>query len=334
VRIKKVNTELYEVRIIKLSDIDYSDQRFQIHTVLESEVLRHSIRSYGILEFPLFLSAGGKLTLCQGFRRIEALRALNKKTCMARVVTSSDITLEDMFMHAVQSNVGHSFSDSDKILVLSKAKEMFLCDEEKIMTEIMPVLGLPATRKVLYDYLECARVVSQCPRVELQNKMGIKGLRELVSFSTSEQELLFTTVLHVCHFSASDIKNLKESLDIIMKRDSVTLEVLMKRDDLTHILSDGRLDPKQKAQALLAFLKKEACPEVSGLREVFYKIVRDARLPKNVTFLDPCEFEASGYSLLLRAQSFDDLKKTVASLGQKCEKLKEIFSLERRNDTM
>jgi len=325
----KVTHAVYEKAVVSVRDIDTDDCAYQTHAVLDDESLGLSVEKYGLLHPVVLVQQDAQYSILQGFRRVHVLKKKTKSAVPAFVLSGDGVSRKDLFLQAVHANIGQVFSDADRLLMLEKAKNEFGFTVPEIVQSIAGVLSMPQSLKVVGDYLHCA-TVHDCFKERMRvGQIGYKGMRCIASFSCEDQIILFRDIFRYCSLSASDVKSLCENIEIICRRDEVSLKELFRTIRINAITKNKAHSPKNKANMILQLLQACARPCITTMRKKFVKVMNGIALPKNVHVQDPGEFERSMYTLSVAFSSSKELRSAVDSLSQQSEKFQLLFDLDK-----
>ncbi len=296
---------------------------FCLRFSLKEPALEKSIAKNGIV-MPIFVTGLPDIRVVDGHRRLEAARGCGLKEIPAFELQGS-FSNSDLFFLALIANSSQGFSDIDRMRVLKKAMHEFQCSKEKIIEEILPLLGLRQEGFVLEEYLSAARLDSGLIELLAAKKIPFRCVQCLKRFNADDQKAMvfilgkasFTTneTLHICEWAG----------DLLALRDK-SVSGLLDENNLKVILEHPVWDLRCKAEKFYEALRKIRSPYLAASENRFKalanEICKDA--PEFKIQALP-SFEEEGFSLQAKVKNAQALEQFLNWLNQKKSSLNSLF---------
>lgn len=313
---------------VDLSAIDLCCETYKTRfAVSDDPVLFRSLKDHGLMVPLLLIENKSSYAIVSGLQRFHCLRKMHVEKCRALIIPADQCTPQKVFLYAVMANYGQTITDIDCMYVLAKAKERFSFSIDAICNDIAPLLGLPASRKVVQGYIQAYRIHDAFKQMMVAGKLSFKGAQFLATYDHDIQELFYATIFSNCIISASDIKNIAEYVMIIHRRDGQDLQDILKNDQLHCIIKNEKLDPKVKGERFIEILKEKAFPCMVHLKRRFKCVEKKLGISPDTTLEHTPFFEKKLYQLKIGFQSKRSLERSLASINENLDIFDELFSI-------
>lgn len=302
-------------RVIKLSDLNLEDRRFRFTLNPADSRLLRSVRAIGVLQPVIITARQERQVLVAGWRRIEAARSCGLEELPALEIAEKIGDLA-VFLVAFFENYGQRpFSLAEKSLAIRKFYDFRLRANE-IIERILPLLELPPERRMLELMLEVSVLEERFLQVIHRRDWKPVTAEQLLSFPPAERAWLLSLIEKLTHNQQREVI---ESFYSLKRKTGKSLEDLVRKEKLagpTGRLLKGEISA---ADRLLAALREEKSPLLSGLRQSIEVEVRNLGLPEKVRLDYDRALEETILRISLEAKEVTDLKKALQSLSASLE---------------
>lgn len=290
------------------------DARFRIRFGPVPGRLVQSIREAGILDPPLVVEGDPCDVVC-GFRRLGAARQLGHRVVSVRVLTEKECPAERALRMAIEHNTWSGpLGPMDVALVLKRHEELLGRDERRWCKQVLPACGVPPTARSLRQHLSLLELPADAQQAVHQDVLGLKHAELLMRFPTGEREAVFGALWHACHLSHSERLELLHLLDELARRDSTTASRILVEPSVSAILSDGRIDSRQRGHRLRRSLAERRWPTLMAQRARLRQALDALGLPQDVRVTTPSLFEDDALEIRLRIRSAEQWQDHAAAL--------------------
>ncbi len=128
---------------------------FKSPTAVPCSSLKASIQAIGLQQPPV-LQEGGveRRRIVSGRRRLRVWNQLHRSECPVRLV-SADQPEKELFLYSFYEAIGRGdLNGIEQAVILEKLLRYF--PEDQVLSDYMPLLGLPPKKEVLTRYLRIA----------------------------------------------------------------------------------------------------------------------------------------------------------------------------------
>jgi hypothetical protein len=297
-----------------------------------------SVRQFGILT-PLIVSDDKRPAVIAGHRRLHAARALKIREVPVLVMRQGDsppgafkgtvpFDPRDAFLLNLVSNWKQTCSDADRARALGLASREFGFGESEMLSQVMPLLGLPEDRGMLGVYLKVDQFPPALKDLLEDGQMPLRGVTFLLKFSKKDQEYFAQRIAAKARLTSSQLLQSGEWLADIMKGTGKDLRALCEEHKLLEGFGARGMDPRTQADKFFARVRQLRFPGYSYYLETFDErradILRDAREIR----LEPVQgFEEPGFELQARVKSPQELDRLLRKLSEKRAALNSLFEI-------
>ncbi len=313
-KIQKKDVMVY--KIIKLGDLNLEDRRFRFTlNPVDSRLLR-SVRATGVLQ-PVIIRPGQKgPVLVDGWRRVEAARSCGLEELPALEIKEKIGDLAVLLVAFFENYAKRAFSLSEKSLAIRKFYD-FRLGAKELIERILPLLELPPERRMLDLMLEVSLLKERFLEVIHRRDWKPVTAELFLDFPPAERDWLLSLIEKLTHNQQREII---ENFYLLKRKTGKGLEDLAREERLagpTGRLLKGEISA---ADHLLAALREENSPLLSGLRRAIEAEVRNLRLPEKVRLDYDHNLEKSVLRIGFEAGGVTELKEVLQSLSGALEK--------------
>jgi len=315
---------------IHLKEIDFEDDTFRISEHLESAPMLDSIREVGLVN-PVVLLGGRaprKKIVC-GFRRLRALRHLDRSRALCRVV-EEDHDPVWVFGVALWDNLSHRLLDPlEKARVLFKLKNSFGVRTVTLLQTYLPALGLAAHSNVLNTYLSLNEVHPELRHAFAEGRLTLSSIECLAGMAFDAQERI-ALVMGRIHLSASLQKEVLGLIWDLAGMTSTPPGEVLNRPEILATLSDPELSSFQKGQEVRRILSRWRNPRLAEAVKSFQARKKLLGLPGSIRISPDPFFEKPGLRVEFDASDAERFRKMAAALqkASNAPALEELFQVE------
>jgi len=143
-----------DFKTIQFEEIDIEDETYRISEELDSASVLDSLKEIGQLNPVLLLDqAPLKIIVC-GFRRIRALRKLNRSQAFARILSIESHDMLQRFRLSLWDNLSHRrLNPLEKARLLHKLRNVCNVSRDILIETYLPLLDLAPHQSVLESYI-------------------------------------------------------------------------------------------------------------------------------------------------------------------------------------
>jgi ParB-like chromosome segregation protein Spo0J len=305
---------------VEISDIDLNPGPFCMSFHFNLGPLKASIEGFGILNPPYLLrNSDDSFRVVTGYRRLLALRELCRPDTVCQILPDDFPPLEALLLNLHDNLVHRRLNSVEKGMVLHRLTR-FLTKEE-IVTNFMPILGIPSNRQALEQFL------------------GLEELEETIRISVAMERLSPRVAGLMCSLGRDDrlrINDLFVSLRWsfsqqweatlwiveIASREGRSIKEVIDECEIIGVLNNERMNNPQKVKSIVKILKARRFPSLVEAEKSFKRHLANLSLPSRVRVIPPPFFEGVDYKLEVVFTEGGELK-------EKLQELSHVSGLER-----
>jgi len=280
---------------------------------VDGSALLESVRRSGVVEPVTVEEHGDGFRVIFGFRRVAAARAAGVESVAAVVYAQGALGSRDAYLMALSANApGVTLSDADRAAALLKARERFHFDEDALISIIAPLIGLPASHKVVREYLAIAQLPGAVLDALARGGKSREHASALLQIPEADREWFFREFVEALRLSASETRLVAAGALDLAAREKATLREtmaeLMPPDEIAGVGSQAKA-------ALKEALARRLAPMIAEMEDEFAGLVAQLGLPAGAAVEHSENFE--GDAITLRAKAAD--AETIARLAKALE---------------
>lgn len=309
---------------LRLSEIDFDDDRFRISYFSPLEPLIRSIRKLGVISPIPVTCRNRKMVLVCGWRRGLACRELELRHIPGQVLEEKDD--RKVFEVALNEKLAvRSLTLVETAEVLRKLTG-FGVSMEQLRREFLPQLGLPATWECLETYLGVAECIPEVRRMFEERESQITVAEKLSGFLTEDQRLLWPWLSVL---SQNKQKELLENLQEICQREGLSVRAFLEELQIRLVQTEERLSLRQKAGRILDLIRERRFPQLSALRSRLASRLKSLDLPEDIALRCDPNFEEEGMSVNFRFRDSSEFIGRLKKLRQMADdpRFEDLFKI-------
>jgi ParB/Sulfiredoxin domain len=303
--------------IVALKDIDWRDTTYQITCGRSLQPLKASIQAVGLLQPPVLQESGVKgLRVVSGRRRLRVWKQLNRSECPVRLVPA-DQPEKGLFLLSFYEAIGQGeLNTIERAVSLEKLSRHF--SEERVLSEFLPLLGLPPKREILARYLRIAAAGPWFWPAVVEGRLFPEILEWIDKEFPSQRELLAALVVHL-RWGYQKQREFLAGLKELTWRQRVKPEQLITAPSITDWLKRGDLSPQQQGEAIRKFLHQELFPISTKTEKEFNEKRVRMKLDPRTQLTPPPFFEGGTYRLEVRFSEERELRESLDRIRRALE---------------
>ena len=280
---------------IKINTIDFNDTTFVFTFPVKIEEMTESIKKIGLLNPVILFEYDNKYKIISGFKRVSVCKSLCFDTIPAFVLESGSISELRAFMIAVHDNISiRKLNTVEKSIVLNKLKNYHNLKRDEIINDIMPIIGLEQSEKLLECYLALSEIDNDLKEHIVKREIPIKTSSLIASVSKDKLPLISEIIIKL-NLGTNKIKELIYLIDEITDRDNIDTGKLRSDLNLDKTIEDERMTLSQKWERIVSSLRGKRFPMWSKIEKKLLRNISSLSLPQNLNLSYPPYLE--GYKL-------------------------------------
>jgi len=294
---------------IALSDIDWRETTFQITYGRSLQPLTASIQAVGLQQPPV-LQEGGleRMRIVSGRRRLRVWKQLNRSECPVRLV-SADQPEKELFLYRFYEAIGRGdLNGIEQAVILEKLLRYF--PEDQVLSDYMPLLGLPSKKEILARHLRIAAAGPWFWPAVVEGRLFPETLEWIENDFPSQRELLAALIIHL-RWGYQKQREFLAGLKELALRHQVKPEKIITSPPLTDWLKRGDLSPQQKGEAIRKFLHEALFPVSTETEKEFNEKRARMKLDPRTQLTPPPFFEGGTYRLEVRFSEESALRESL-----------------------
>ena len=306
--------QLMILKEMALDEISFENETFRISEDLDFPPVRDSLRRVGQLSPVILLDQKPQMTIVCGFRRVFALKQLEKTHVFARIISVREWDFARAFELALWDNLSHRpLNPLEKARTLSKLREMCGIQDENLVAAYLPVLGLSSNPNVLNSYILLNGLPSDLRKCLLEGRLSIQSLEFLAAQPMQVQESM-AALMNRIRLSASFQKKVLNLLDDLSSVTGVPFDAQLRAPGILEILGDVTLSPFQKGEKIYEYLYRLANPRLSHALYQFQSRKKLLNLPGTIQIRPHPFFEEPGVHVEFDALTVERFRQLAAAL--------------------
>ena len=325
---KKLNMILKE---IELNSINFSDDEFLISYPLKYVNVKESIEKIGLINPPLLVGTEhcsvptvGKFKIVSGFKRVFALRDLDRKTITCFIISNNYTAIELLQLAIFDNSLTRQFNPIEKSIIINKLSKYV--SKDTIINEYFEHLGLEPSEKLYVLYEPLINLEDDIKLAIANNELSDRTGANLLGFVKKDRLALFDFLIQLKP-SVSKQNEIIELVFEISKRENIAVNAVIKAGEIDTIFSNQKFSIPQKLERVREYLKKRRYPQLTKLEEDFESFKKSIGISQDMKFYPPAFFEGNNYEIHLSFSKISQLKKQITILHKMIdsEKLKNVI---------
>ncbi|MEQ9618892.1 MAG: hypothetical protein RIG61_06930 [Deltaproteobacteria bacterium] len=298
-----------KIEPVSLSYIDTGDVTFLTGHKGSFSPVRDSIREIGLINFPVLRDTGESLQVVTGWKRIFALTELGFDEVMSKIYEPGELSDEACLKYIYHDNSGR-LDDMELADLVIKFRDMLGLGDREMISDTLPFLGIPPSRKQYDRYLGLASLAKEIKEAYYRERITIEQCQTLSETALNERVLILTRVLDKYKLNNNEFRQVIKEIEEVALRDKRPVSELI--DEIEGVIGDrGRDDFR-------AELGKLRYPLLKGVEETYSEALKSMNLPGNVNITTGPYFEGNDIEIRIRVKSAQELSDAISSLEGVC----------------
>lgn len=299
-------------KIVPITDIDLSDDRYRITFQPQLEGLKTSIKEIGILHPPL-LEQEIRYRIVSGYKRILVAKEVGIREIKAHIYYQGEQQPDELFLLNLYENLGtRSLNHVEKAIAIHKL--MNLCRATAaVLQNFLPLLGLGSNPKVLEMYLSLTELEPQVQQLVADEVISVELAYRLARLSPSER-LRYCDLVSQLRLGRNRQRQFLEWLHDLKLLQGKSIDSILRDPQIKGILDDEKTSPSEKTDRIQRVLRQRRYPIFTEVEERFLRLRKAMKLPPNISFNPPPYFEGRRYRLEFTFKDGQEFSRTVEVL--------------------
>jgi ParB family chromosome partitioning protein len=310
---------LRNMTVVNSERICRDDETFRISSpwLPPSAQLVTSIRQVGLLA-PLWIESqdDGRFRIVSGFRRFAALSRLQVDRIPASLVEGPPETLLRAAVH--ENMTGRTLSGNEAARVVVKFREVAGYSEHRLIEDVLPLLGLPASTYQLRRLEKLARLPVILQRA-LDDKLTEQSALRLAEWPAAEQNFLTEKIIGY-RLGPNKQKELLDLLEDLRYSYRQPLESLWRECGCQAVEETEGLAPADRYTRLRDLLWERRYPTLTAFRQRARELLQALELPPEIRIELPPNLEGDKLTVNLQGRSPERLRELLKSLEHSLER--------------
>ena len=323
------------VQDVRIEEIDLESPGFDefLFTYRPStESLAASILSVGLIHPVLLLCPGkqAKFRLISGYGRVLACRKIGRPSIAARIYAENGIHKERAFLLSLHENIhSRGLHEIEKAMALKKFQVTLGWTEEKLLSDLGPLLGIPPSPDVLSGYLSLNCLIGEIRSLFYEGNLTAGQAFLLAGLDEDEQRTLSRLVLERCSLNLNELKEVIRNLTDLRDMRGSSFEEILTDVSLPPVFKGDEAAPRERTQALRSGLSLLRYPLLHEKEKAFAEAVRGLHLGNEVSVRAVPFFEADDLRIQIVARNVARLREILKKMnaGVEDNKMEEIFRI-------
>jgi hypothetical protein len=299
---------------VEISEIDLNPGPFCMSFNFDLGPLKASIERFGILNPPYLLrNSDASFWVVAGYRRLLALRELCRPDTPCQILPDGFAALEALLLNLHDNLVHRRLNSVEKGMALNRLTCFFT--KEEIVTDFMPILGIPSNRQILEQFL-CLEEMEEPIRVSVaMERLSLKVVG-LIAGLGRDDRLRFNDLFMSLRWSFNLQWQVALWIMEIAGREGRSVREVIGDERIVAILRNGKMNDPQKVRALEEEFRNWRFPAITEYERSFRRCVSNLDLPSKVRVIPPPFFEGAAYRLEIIFREGKELREKVERLSR------------------
>ncbi len=300
--------------MVDISDIDLRPGPFSMSFSFNLEPLKDSIDKFGLLN-PLYLlkNSDSTFTVVAGYRRLLAVRELGWPDILCQIIPDAFPPIEALLLNLNDNLIHRQLNNIEKGMVLTSLTRFL--EEEEIIKDFMPTLGIPANRQTLRLFLGLQELEESIQVSVAMERLSLR-IADLILGIGKDDRLRINDLFTSLRFSLNQQWKTTKWIMEIANREELSIKEVLDKGDIIGVLNNDRINNPQKVKLLVMVLRSMRFPSLLEAERLFREGLSNLRLPSGVKIIPPPFFEGIDYKLEIVFTKGEGLKKNLTELSR------------------
>lgn len=309
-----------EINLVRLEAIDLDDHPFAFPSALELTALKKSMAALGLLSPPwLRAKKDGRWQVVAGLRRLRAAASLGWNSVSAYTMAPDTPDPRCLLISLHDNAVGRGFTLAEQVFFARRLSSYW--PEEKVAGEFLPLLGFPASVKILNRLLAAGSLEAPWQLLLEQGRLALTAAARLARWEAADR-VAALPFFQALTFSQSKQEEFLEWLELLARREGVPLKEILSRPELLACLENPALNLQEKAASVRRWLKAWVFPRFTAAQAAFDQGLNRLGLKQHsrIRLYPPPAFEGPDFHLEIRFRDAGELQKLLEDLTRLARK--------------
>jgi len=301
------------VQTVDLTSIRDSPGRFCMSFGFDLNPLVSSIEKVGLINPPLVRRDQEEIEIVTGYRRIMALKALNRATVPCRMVDEERFgPLQCLILNLHDNLCTRKLNDVEKGMVLSRISPWV--PRQEIVGRYLPLLELRPDEKNLFFFLEVERDGDTGTKRFIAKEGVTWPVVNILSDMDAPARVSLLRGISYLKFNINQQLQFIDYIVDISYIEGTSIPCIVSQVGIAGIPSKTPNRPQQ-AKTVLSYLKTRRYPTIMKTEKRFQKTVSDLNLPDGIRIAPPPFFEGDQYRLQIAFREGEELMSKLKQLN-------------------
>lgn len=326
------------VTMVPLTDIDVESEqadKFLFTYNRDIKKLAESITGVGLINPVILVKGfcdGGKYSVVCGSLRVKALVESGSKEVCANVLDSTDE--EELMLLSFQDNMfTREFNDIEKAITIKKFTNSGY-DLDKLQSTILPHIGVAPNRIVMDKYLSLLNLEDEIKKSVANREIEMEKALALTRLDRTDRGFVYDLLFKESNINLNETKEVIKNLLDLKQIKQVEITELMTSDDITGLVSDKKLNKRQRGERICKLIKYKRYPTICAQEDKFENACKDLGLDSNVKINHSRYFEGNDIQIIIKTSEEKKLKESLDKLSSNIDNgnFKQLLHISRCSD--
>lgn len=303
-----------EINLVRLDVIDLDDHPFAFPSAPGLTALKKSMAALGLLSPPwLRARKDGRWQVVAGLKRLRAAAFLKWDSVSAYALAPDTPDPHCLLISLHDNAFGRGFTLAEQVFFAGRLSSYW--PEEKVAGEFLPLLGFPASVKILNRLLAAATLEAPWQLLLEQGRLALTAAARLARWQASDRAAALP-FFQTLTFSQSKQEEFLEWLELLARREAASVAEILSCPELASCLKDPAMGQVEKATAVRHRLKAWVFPSLTAAQEAFDQRLTRSGLKQHprIRLYPPPAFEGPDFLLEIRFRNAEELQKLLENL--------------------
>jgi ParB/Sulfiredoxin domain len=309
-------TTLPFIQEIPLARVDLDNHPFRAAGGGDLAGLPESLAAVGLLSYPRVLSREtGLWRLATGWRRFRAAARLGWQKVPAVVLAPETPEAHLLLLYLHDNSFTRAFNPLEQVRLASRLLSHW--DRETMICKGLPLLGLPPTPAHLDRLLAVAGLAPLWQELVDSSRLALTAAARLATWDPEGRQAALPFLADL-PLSQSKQEEFVGAVELLARREGVTLAAILQRAELRQDLEDQGKNPQERAEAVRRRLNDWVSPRFQAAKIAFAAGLHRLGLTHHprLRVKEPPAFEGPDFELSLKFRDHRELKELLQELAR------------------
>jgi len=304
------------IREISLARVDWTSRLFRTARSEDLAGLQESLATAGLLAYPRVQPLEkGRWRPVTGWRRLKAAVQLGWRKIPVVVLAPETPEAYLLLLYLHDNAFTRAFNPLEQALLASRLLGPW--DRETLVAKGLPLLGLPPAPAYLDRLLAVATLEPSWQELVDQERLALTAAARLAAWDPAGRQAALPFLANL-PLSQSKQEEFIAGVEILARREGVSLAAILLRGGLQQNLQDPAPNPQERAEAVRLRLNDWVSPRFQAARKAFAAGLDRLGLAHHprLRLKEPPAFEGPDFELTLKFKDHRELKKLLEELAR------------------